>query len=185
MEKENLTNEEIKETENLNGEVKEEKISFFVKHKELLMEILRFLIVGGLATLVDWGVSFLVSAITTSVMWGNLDITHTVLATAAGFVVGLFVNYFLSIIWVFRNKKDENEGKSVKDFLKFTLIGVLVLLFQFLLIFLVNDLLFVKGMNWTTILVGELTWGYIIAKVIATAIGLVLNYVFRKMFIFK
>ncbi len=187
MEKENLTNEKIEETNSLevNNNTKEQNVSFFSKHKELLLEIIRFLIVGGLATLVDWAISFLVSAITPSVMWGNLDITHTVVATACGFIVGLFVNYFLSVVWVFKNKKDEKEGKSLKDFLKFALIGILVLLFQFLLIFLINDLLFVKALKWTTILAGELTWGYIFAKVIATAIGLVLNYIFRKIFIFK
>jgi putative flippase GtrA len=161
------------------------KQSFFVKHKSLILEILRFLIVGGLATLVDWIISFAVSAITPSVMIGALDLTHTVFATACGFTVGLFVNYFLSIIWVYQNKKDENEGKSVKDFFKFALIGILVLLFQFLFIYLLNDLLFVKGLSWTTILTGELTWGYIIAKILATAIGLVANYILRKIFIFK
>ena len=165
--------------------IKTNKESFFLKHKKIILEIIRFLLVGGLATLVDWAISFFVTSITPSVMVGNLDITHTVLSTACGFSIGLLVNYFLSVVFVFKDKKDENSGKSFKDFLVFTLIGVLVLLFQFLLIYLVNDLLFVKGMEWTVILIGNLTWGYIIAKVLATAIGLVLNYIFRKIFIFK
>lgn len=165
--------------------IKTNKESFFLKHKKMILEIIRFLLVGGLATLVDWAISFFVTSITPSVMVGNLDITHTVLSTACGFSIGLLVNYFLSVVFVFKDKKDENSGKSFKDFLVFTLIGVLVLLFQFLLIYLVNDLLFVKGMEWTVILIGNLTWGYIIAKVLATAIGLVLNYIFRKIFIFK
>lgn len=166
-----------------NVERKEE--SFFVKHRKLIFEIIRFLLVGGFATLVDWAISFFVTSITPSVMVGSLDITHTVLSTACGFSIGLLVNYFLSVIFVFKDKKDEKSGKSFKDFLVFSLIGVLVLLFQFLLIYLVNDLLFVKGMEWTVILVGNLTWGYIIAKVLATAIGLVLNYIFRKIFVFR
>ena len=157
---------------------------FLKKHKKIMLEILRFLLVGGFATLVDWGVSFLVKAIMPSIMVGSWDVAGTI-STACGFIVGLFVNYFLSIVFVFKDKKDDNEGKSFKDFMKFTIIGVLVLLFQFLLIFLINDLWFVKGMGFVTILVGELTWGYIIAKVIATAIGLVLNYTFRKILIFK
>ena len=165
--------------------IKTNKESFFLKHKKMILEIIRFLLVGGLATLVDWAISFFVTSITPSVMVGNLDITHTVLSTACGFSIGLLVNYFLSVVFVFKDKKDENSGKSFKDFLVFTLIGVLVLLFQFLLIYLVNDLLFVKDMEWTVILIGNLTWGYIIAKVLATAIGLVLNYIFRKIFIFK
>ncbi|MDY5898891.1 MAG: GtrA family protein [Bacilli bacterium] len=165
--------------------VNENKESFFKKNKKLILEIIRFLLVGGFATLVDWAISFFVTSITPSVMVGNLDITHTVLSTACGFSVGLLVNYFLSVVFVFKDKKDENSGKSFKDFLVFALIGILVLLFQFLLIYLVNDLLFVKALEWTAILIGNLSWGYIIAKVFATAIGLVLNYIFRKIFVFK
>lgn len=157
---------------------------FFIKNKRIILEIIRFLLVGGLATLLDWAVSFLAKAIFPSIMVNSWDVSGSI-STACGFIVGLFVNYFLSIIFVYKDKKDENEGKSVKDFLVFALIGVLVLLFQFLLIYLVNDLLFVKAMKFETILIGELTWGYIIAKVLATAIGLVLNYIFRKIFIFK
>ena len=67
----------------------------------------------------------------------------------------------------------------------FTLIGVSVLLFQILFIYLLNDLLFVKVLNWTTILFKNLTYGYIISRILATGIGLVLNYIFRKKFIFK
>ena len=157
---------------------------FFKRHQKIILEIIRFLLVGGFATLVDWLISFIVKAILPSIMVSSWDVSGTI-ATACGFIVGLFVNYFLSIVFVFKDKKDENEGKSFKDFTKFAIIGVLVLLFQFLLIFLINDLWFVKGMGFTTILVGKLTWGYIIAKVIATAIGLVLNYTFRKILIFK
>lgn len=157
---------------------------FFKKNKNIIFEIIRFLLVGGLATLVDWGVSFLVKAIMPLIMVNSWDVSGTI-STACGFIVGLFINYFLSIVFVYKDKKDENEGKSFKDFMIFATIGVLVLLFQFLLIFLINDLLFVKGMNFNVILIGELTWGYIIAKVLATAIGLVLNYIFRKILIFK
>lgn len=159
-------------------------MDFYKKHKDLIWEIFRFLLVGGFATIVDWSISFLVSAIFPSVyllVWNLKD----ALSTIAGFTVGLFVNYFLSIVFVFKNKKDENEGKSFKDFAIFALIGVLVLLFQILGIFLINDLLFVKLLKFDLILIDSLTWGYIIAKVIMTAIGLVLNYVFRKILIFK
>lgn len=167
-------------------DIKEEKISFFKKHKKIILEFIRFLIVGGLATLVDWAVSFLICSITPNdLFWGNLNVFNTIVATACGFSVGLFVNYFLSIVFVFKDKKDENSGKSLKDFLVFTLIGVLVLFFQFLLIYLTNDLLFVQALKWETLLTGNLTWGYIIAKVLATAIGLILNYIFRKIFVFK
>ena len=67
----------------------------------------------------------------------------------------------------------------------FTLIGVIVLLFQILFIYLLNDLLFVKVLNFNTILFANLTWGYIISKVLATAFVLILNYIGRKIFVFK
>ena len=51
--------------------------------------------------------------------------------------------------------------------------------------YLLNDLLFVKWLNWTTILFKNLTYGYIISRILATGIGLILNYIFRKKFIFK
>ncbi len=152
--------------------------------KSLIFEIIRFLLVGGLATLVDWFISYLLSAVLPNINAGSWNVKDTI-ATIGGFSVGLFVNYFLSIIFVYKDKKDENEGKSFKDFLIFATIGILVLLFQILFNFLVNDLWFTKGLQWEVIFIGNLTWGYIISKVCATAIGLVLNYTFRKLIIFK
>lgn len=160
------------------------KENFFIKHKDLLLEFLRFLLVGGLATIFDWLVSFTISALFPDLIVGNWNIKSTI-ATICGFVVGLIINYILSVIFVYKNKQDENSGKSFKDFAVFTLIGVLVLLFQILFIYLLNDLLFVKWLNWTTILFKNLTYGYIISKILATGIGLILNYIFRKKFIFK
>lgn len=172
MEEENVVKNET------NQEVKKQST------KSLILEIIRFLLVGGLATLVDWFISYLLSAILPTLNAGSWNVKDT-LATIGGFCVGLFVNYFLSIIFVYKDKKDENEGKSFKDFLIFATIGVLVLLFQILFNFLVNDLWFTKGLQWEVIFIGNLTWGYIISKVCATAIGLVLNYTFRKLIIFK
>ncbi len=170
----------------MSEEIKENFVKkFYHEHHDLLWEIFRFLLVGGFATLVDWGVSFLVAAILPDMFLFSTWNFKTVISTGLGFIVGLFVNYFLSIVFVFKNKKDENEGKSLKDFALFALIGVLVLLFQILGIFLIDDLFFTKGIHFTTILIGNLTWSYIIAKVVMTAVGLVLNYVFRKIFIFK
>ena len=78
---------------------------FFIKNKRIIMEIIRFLLVGGLATLLDWGVSFLVKAILPSIMVNSWDVSGTI-STACGFIVGLFVNYFLSIIFVYKDKRD-------------------------------------------------------------------------------
>ncbi len=157
---------------------------FYQNHRNLILEILRFLIVGGLATIIDWLVSFTVSALLPEFKISTWSVKDS-LATLCGFIVGLLINYFLSLVFVYKNKKDENSGKSFKDFMVFTLIGVIVLLFQILFIYLLNDLLFVKVLNFNTILFANLTWGYIISKVLATAFGLILNYIGRKIFVFK
>ena len=157
---------------------------FYQKNRSLILEIIRFLLVGGLATLVDWLISFLVSAYCPEWIIYSWNIKDS-LATLCGFVVGLIINYVLSVVFVYKNKKDENSGKSFKDFLVFTLIGVIVLLFQIFFIYLLNDLLFVKLLSWNKVLFQNLTIGYLISRMLATAIGSILNYLARKKFIFK
>jgi putative flippase GtrA len=160
------------------------KDNFFVKHKDILLEILRFLIVGGLATLIEWVIAYVIVAVFPPLRLDTWNVTEAI-GTAVGFSISLVFNYLLSVIFVFKNKKDEKEGKSFKDFLIFLLISLLVLGFQLLFIYLVNDLLFIQGLKWEAFFINNLTWGYIITKVFATVVGLIANYIFRKIFIFK
>lgn len=162
------------ENEKKQGEIKQTK-------KELLLEILRFLVVGGLATAIDWAICFIVEKVLPEWVLGNWHIEKSV-ATTCGFVVGLIVNYVLSLIFVYKHKKDENEGKSLKDFIVFTIIGVFTLGVSYLGIYLLSDLWFPNfSFNIGSIVITS----YIIARVIMTAIGLVINYIGRKIFIFK
>ncbi len=149
--------------------------------KELILEIIRFLIVGGLATLIEWVIAFLITALPLG--WKRE--TAQIVGTTIGFSISLVINYFLNLFIVYKNKKNENSGKSLKDFLVFVVISLLVLGFQLLFIYLVNDLLFVEALGWETIIFNNLTWGYIITKMFATVVGLVVNYILRKIFIFK
>ena len=175
MEKEELKEDQI-----------EEKQSFFIKHKKILLEILRFLLVGGLATLIEWIIAYIVVAFLPTIIVEsiNWNVSGTI-GTTIGFMISLVFNYILSVIFVYKDKKDVNEGKSFKDFMIFFLISILVLAFQIIFIYLVNDLLFVKALSWNAILFKNLTWGYTITKVFATIVGLIANYIFRKIFIFK
>lgn len=143
--------------------------NFYQKHKDLLWEIFRFLLVGGLATVVDWAICYAVEYFLPEIMVGNWHVEKSI-ATTCGFSVGLVVNYVLSVVFVYKNKKDENEGKSVKDFIVFTLIGVFTLGVSYLGVYILSDILKII---------------YIIARAIMTAIGLVINYIGRKLLIFK
>lgn len=156
-----------------NSESNEKKdnfiMSFYKKHNTIIWEIFRFLLVGGLATAFDWGVCLLVEHLMPDIIVGEWHIEKAI-ATTCGFIVGLIINYVLSILFVYKNKKDEQEGKSVKDFIVFALIGVFTLGISYLGIYLMSDLM---------------KWPYIIARAIMTAIGLVINYIGRKILIFK
>ena len=91
-------------------------------------------------------------------------------STAAGFIVGLIVNYILSIIFVFKNSENSNSGRSVKAFIVFAIIGVIGL-----------------GLTELGMYVGVylLKWHYLITKVIVAALVLIWNYCGRKIFVFN
>ena len=81
----------------------------------------------------------------------------------------IFVNYVLSLTFVFRRKDNCGSGKSVAAFLIFTVVGVIGLGLTELIMYLGTELLHIS---------------YLIVKIAAAAIVLVWNYVGRKVLIF-
>jgi putative flippase GtrA len=75
-----------------------------------MVQLFRYLFVGGLAAVVD-----------ASVLWVlNSDVgLHYLAAAAISFSLGTVVNYLLSVAWVFRS-----SGQVRQEFALFTLIGV-------------------------------------------------------------
>ncbi|HEX8986075.1 MAG TPA: GtrA family protein, partial [Bryobacteraceae bacterium] len=78
----------------------------------LRSEFLRYIVVGGLAFLVDAGTLFLLTA---------LAHVPYLVSAAAGFLLGLVANYVLSRRWVFRNR---TLSSTAVEFTVFTLIGL-------------------------------------------------------------
>ncbi|MCD7728860.1 MAG: GtrA family protein [Clostridia bacterium] len=142
-----------------------------------LAEILRFLIVGTLATLVD----FVVAGVTLYIFdpslypnffnvfygGGEATVAASCVSTGVGFVFGLFVNYLLSIIFVFDEKGNSKTGKGFVVFALLSAVGLFIHVF---------------GMWLFVDIVG---WNYWIIKIMFTAIVLVYNYVTRKLIIFN
>lgn len=103
---------------------------FHGKFRELLLEptddgfiqFFRFLFVGGAATAVDIGVGWLFFhyVFLENLPLFGLVITRDVQSTTVGFLIGLVVNYFLSILWVFRKPNVDRW----KEFLAFAAIGL-------------------------------------------------------------
>lgn len=71
-------------------------------------EIIRFVTVGVIATVIDFAVHSLV-AYFLPIAWPSSLITA--IATTAGFAVSVIVNYFLSVLWVFQDV-DQNVNVS-------------------------------------------------------------------------
>ena len=68
------------------------------------LEILRFLVIGIVATIFDFLTKTLVAGLTKS--W-NATFNFGV-SILAGFVVGVIVNYVFSVLWVFQNVADKH-----------------------------------------------------------------------------
>ena len=144
----------------------------------LLREIVRFLIVGGGATVVDFLTMSLVLYLMQpeiypdflSIFFGGTaepPTLATVIGKGAGFLVGLAFNYIFSVLFVY---KEKGNSKTVGGFLLFAVLSVGGLVIHLVGMYLGYDLLHIN--EW-------------IVKIVLTAVVLVYNYLTRKFFIFR
>ena len=133
--------------------------------RTLVLEFLRYAVVGGIAFVADFGTLWL----TQELVFKTLA-CGVYLATACGFVVGLAVNYALSLAFVFTQAKDRGRGRSVGAFLVFGVVGLL-------------------GLGWTELGMwlgyDVLGWDYRLVKILVTGAVLMWNYLGRKILIFN
>ncbi len=138
------------------------------KEKQLISlfwEFFRYVLVGGLAFLVDYGTLILFKQV---ILTGGSP-WELFISTAAGFITGLITNYILSLVFVFKKTENSGNGKSVKAFIIFTVIGIIGLGLTELIMYIGTELLKIS---------------YLIVKIIAAAIVLIWNYIGRKILIF-
>ena len=137
--------------------------SFFNRfpRKSLLGQFLRYLVTGGLAFVADFGLF--------AFCFYTLD-WHYLLANLTGLVVGLALNYSLSILWVFTACKRTFEKKKVAEFTLFALVGVAGVGINQLLMYAMVDGF---GLN------------EMLSKVVAAVLVLMWNFGARKLMLFK
>ncbi len=128
-----------------------------IKNNKLLMQILKFGIVGGTAFIVDYGIFTILSQF--------LNI-HYLIASIISFSISVIYNYILSIKWVF----DVSKKQTTKEFAIFVILSVIGLGLNSLIMYISVDLLNIHEM---------------ISKILATAIVMVYNFITRKIFIEK
>ena len=141
-----------------------------------IKEIIRFVIVGGIATVIDFLVMSLFIYFINMDMFPNflqvfisgkqLSATWVVVVgTGLGFLVSLFINYLLSCFFVFEAKTEDKN-----KFIKFFLLSLVGLFIHLIGMYLLYDLLHFN--EW-------------IIKIFLTFVVLVFNYITRKKFIFR
>lgn len=154
--------------------MKEKIKNLYIKHKNLIWEFIRYCFVGGTAFVFDFATYWIFRDLIFIPWLGEEYFKNHFLPVSisitVGFIVGLIINYILSILWVFTTKKQQEQGKNAKAFWIFTIIGIIGYGLKQLLMFIGVSLL---GIN------------DIIFNMIAAGIVLIWNYLARKVIIFK
>lgn len=126
------------------------------KSEKLLLQIFKFIMVGGLAFVIDY---------LTLILCKEVFNLNVLVSAAIAFTVSVIFNYILSIRWVFDVDKSKSEKKNFIIFIVFSIIGLLL---TELIMWVGTDILKVN---------------YLLVKIIATAIVMVFNFITRKLFL--
>ncbi len=131
---------------------------FREKTDSIGVQFFRYLLVGGTAFVVDFGILYILT--------DKFSIYYLVSA-AISFLIGLSVNYFLSTYWVFSERAYNNH---CLEFFFFGIIGIVGLLFNQFFIWLFTSVLLVH---------------YLWSKMITAIIVYFWNFFARKYLIFR
>ncbi|EKE14721.1 MAG: hypothetical protein ACD_12C00326G0002 [uncultured bacterium] len=126
------------------------------KNQKINIQFFRYLLVGGIATLVDLGSLFVLT---------DLLGIYYLISGAIAFILGLLINYLLARFWVFRSRYS-----VIKEFMIFSFIGLIGLGLNELLLY---------------ILVAIFYWWYLAAKIVSIFLVLVWNFLARRKYAFK
>lgn len=124
----------------------------------MLVQLLRYLISGGVAFVVDASLLYLLTE------WGGF---HYLLSTVISYSVGLVITYLFSILWVFDARDVNNRAL---EFSIFTLIGVMGLGLTSLLMWLFTS---------------KLGLFYLFSKMVVTVIVFIWNFIAKKILLFR
>ena len=131
-------------------------LKFKTKTRKLLIQIFKFAIVGGVATIIDFVFLYLFR-----------EFCHfpLLVSNTLSFCISVIYNYIASVRWVFDVNKEKDAKKQFVIFIVFSVLGLLL-----------NN-----AIMWIT--VDSLSIYYLLAKVVATVIVMIFNFVTRKMFL--
>lgn len=133
------------------------KIKLNDKNEKLLIQIIKFLIVGGIATIIDWLIYY--------ILYNYLNI-KPLISNIISYSISTVYNYLATVKFVFN--VNENNGK--RNFLIFIIFSLIGLGLSELLLYLFIDKLNINQM---------------ISKILSTIIVMTFNFITRKKFLEK
>lgn len=123
----------------------------------LMQQIMKFAVVGASAFLIDYGIMILLTEV-----FG----IHYLVSSGISFTVSVIFNYILSMFWVFDVNNNRSQTENFVAFIILSIIGLLI-----------NQVVM-----WTLVDATNLL-PYFIAKIFATAVVMVYNFISRKIFL--
>lgn len=134
------------------------KSFFYGKTDKTLVQIFRYLFVGGTAFVVDYGLLF---------AFTEFAHLHYLVASVFSFLVSLLVNYLFCIFWVFHHHSSKSR---IGEFLVFALIAGIGLGLNTLIMYCLTD-----GLHLY----------YMLSKIVSSFIVAFWNFSARKYFLYK
>ena len=124
--------------------------------EDLIVQIFKFLVVGGIATLIDWAIYF--------VLYHFLKVAPLI-ANIISFSISVIYNYWASCKYVFKVTKDKSRLRLFIEFIVFAVIGLGI-----------NEIIIFALYN-------KAGWNAMLVKVLATIIVMTFNFITRKKFL--
>lgn len=142
----------------INNFAKKHNIDLNKKSVKLFIQIFKFVIVGGTATVLDWILYY--------ILYNYLKI-NPLIANIISFSISTVYNYWASTKWVFEVNKDKSSKRLFIEFVLFSVIGLGL-----------TELLLWIGID-------VLSMNAMLTKIIATIIVMIFNFITRKIFLEK
>ncbi len=129
-----------------------------VKTDNTYIQLFRYTFVGGISFLFDFTALYVLT---------EYFMLHYLVSAAFAFLLGLSINYLLSVTWVFKSRNLENR---FAEFVVYSLIGVAGLVLNELIIWVFTEFMLVH---------------YLGSKMISTVVVYLFNFSIRKILLFR
>lgn len=147
--------------------------------KKLMEQIMKFGVVGVVCFLIDFAITMVVSTLLRN--YAGMETGMAALIAAFfGFTISVIINYILSMKFVFVRKEDMDRRK---EFVIFTILSLIGLGIHEVIILVCIDVIYANW-AWLNQLLSP-TLATAGAKIFATGVVMVYNFITRKIFLEK